>query len=62
MRGRVWSNDICSVVVRASKLGVGPMITEAIAGISKQSVQRTVSEPERCDGHRQRHRCIPSRV
>jgi hypothetical protein len=57
MRGRVWSNDIRSVVVRASELGVDATITEAITGVSKRSIQRFISEPERRDGdHRRCHR------
>ena len=47
----VWSNNIHSVVVHTSELGVDATITEAITGVSKRSIQCLISEPGHCDGN-----------
>ena len=50
-RGHPWPDQIRQAVITASQLGVGPTITEAITGVSKRSIQRFTSQPERSTGH-----------
>ena len=56
MRGHPWSNDICEAVICASQLGVSCTVTEAVTGLSKQSIQQIISEPEHGNDHHRRPR------
>ena len=47
MRGHRWSDDI-----RASQLGVDPMVMQAITGVGRWSIQRIISEPKHGNGSR----------
>ena len=55
--GQLWPDQIRQAVITASRLGVSPTITEAITGVSKRSIQRFTSQPERSDGHHRETRC-----
>ena len=65
MRGRRFSANIRELVSHATKLGVDPTMIEAITGMSKQQIQRIVSEEEHGDsvqecGRRTQRRILKS--
>ena len=57
VHGHPWSKDVCNLVIHASKLEVGHMVTEAITSVSKQGIQRIASESRSSNNHHQRHQC-----